>query len=33
MENFGDILIWVGGAGIVLTLLIKVFLKKGPPKN
>ena len=32
MENFGDILVWLGLGGVILGLVLKADLKKKPPK-
>ena len=31
MENFGDILVWLGLGGIIVGLVLKAVLKKKPP--
>lgn len=33
MENFGDILVWLGLGGVILGLVLKAVLKKKPPKS
>ena len=32
MENFGDILVWLGLGGVILGLVLKAIFKKTPPK-
>jgi hypothetical protein len=31
VENFGDILVWLGLGGVILGLVLKAVLKKKPP--
>ena len=31
MENFGDILVWLGLGGIIVGLVLKAVMKKKPP--
>ena len=31
MENFGDILVWLGLGGVILGFVLKAVLKKKPP--
>jgi len=33
MENFGDILVWLGLGGIIIGLVLKAVLKKKPPSG